>query len=112
MRRSARTCSRAPCARSRRLARPTISLVWPALWKYRRFIFANALNDLRHRFSGKMACSAAKAYERSVRERENQEAVNLARLTGWNIDEIRKRMNLASKSATEGEKHWWNALWQ
>lgn len=62
---------------------------------------------LRHPWTGDSSCPAATEYRRTVSRRQEQEARNLAQLTGWNINSIRKKMNLASADATVKEKKWW-----
>ena len=47
---------------------------------------------LRHPYTGEMACEAGRQYRRSLRQRFEQEAQTLARLTGWNIREIREKL--------------------
>ncbi|MBL1175317.1 DUF2330 domain-containing protein [Pantanalinema sp. GBBB05] len=47
---------------------------------------------LRHSFSGTMTCPRAREYQRSLPRRFEQEAQTLARLTGWNIQEIRDKL--------------------
>ncbi|NOU10973.1 MAG: DUF2330 domain-containing protein [Nitrospira sp.] len=51
---------------------------------------------LRHRWTGTEDCPAATAYRQQLRDRSEREAQTLASLTGWNIGEIRKTMNLGS----------------
>ncbi|MBD1848122.1 DUF2330 domain-containing protein [Cyanobacteria bacterium FACHB-63] len=46
---------------------------------------------LRHPFRGETSCAAGRRYQRSLRQRFEEQAQTLARLTGWNIDEIRKK---------------------
>src|SRR5207253_10795197 len=50
---------------------------------------------LRHPFKGTIAC-AADQYLQQLQQRQNQEANNLAQLTGWNVDDIRKKMDLVN----------------
>jgi len=64
---------------------------------------------LHHAWQGSSDCDAARAYRGTLRERQENEARNVSRLTGWNIEEVRKKMNLASNE-TPGEKKWWE-LW-
>ena len=64
---------------------------------------------LHHPWEGTSACDAAIAYRRDLRNRQEREAENLARLTGWQLDDVRRKMNLAS---VQGEKKWWDGLWQ
>lgn len=65
---------------------------------------------LRHPWKGESRCPAARDYQRALREREEQQAQTLAQLTGWNVNDIRKRMNLASGPAAD-KKNWWDDLW-
>ncbi|THJ23675.1 MAG: DUF2330 domain-containing protein, partial [Nitrospira sp. CG24D] len=51
---------------------------------------------LRHPWTGTDECAAATAYRQHLRERYEKEAQTLATLTGWNIGEIRKQMNIAA----------------
>jgi hypothetical protein len=61
---------------------------------------------LHHPWNGGSDCEAARNYRRTVRERMEKEARNLVSLTGWNIDDVRKKMNLASYDLPR-EKKWW-----
>ncbi len=65
---------------------------------------------LRHPWTGTEDCAAATTYRQQLRERYEQEAQTLASLTGWNISEIRKAMNLTSLPAG-GETKWYQRLW-
>jgi len=65
---------------------------------------------LRHPWTGTDECPAATAYRQQLRERYEREAQTLANLTGWNIGEIRKTMNIASLPIVE-EKKWYQRLW-
>lgn len=47
---------------------------------------------LRHPFTGKADCRAGREYRRALPRRFEQEAQTLARLTGWNIREIRNKL--------------------
>jgi len=53
---------------------------------------------LRHPFKGKTACDAGVKYTASLPARFRQEAVNLARLTGWKQSDIEARMETAGQS--------------
>ena len=57
-----------------------------------------------------MSAPAATAYRQQLRERYEKEAQTLATLTGWNIGEIRKTMNIAAVPTVEGKK-WYQQLW-
>jgi hypothetical protein len=65
---------------------------------------------LRHPWTGADECQAATAYRQQLRERHEQQAETLASLTGWNIGEIRKAMNIAAVAAPD-EKAWYQRLW-
>jgi hypothetical protein len=65
---------------------------------------------LRHPWTGTDECAAATAYRQQLRERYEREAQTLATLTGWNIGDIRKQMNIAALPAIEGKK-WYQQLW-
>jgi hypothetical protein len=56
-------------------------------------------------------CAAAAAYRREVRDRQEHEARNVAELTGWNVDEMRRKMHIDSASVTPAEKKWWEKIW-
>jgi hypothetical protein len=65
---------------------------------------------LRHPWTGQEDCPAATAYRQQLQERYEREAQTLANLTGWNISDIRKAMNLASLPIGE-DKKWYQRLW-
>jgi len=62
---------------------------------------------LHHPWSGDNSCDAADSYQASLRERQEKEAHNVADLTGWNLDDVRKKITFASP-----EKKWWQTLWK
>ena len=64
---------------------------------------------LRHPWTGEAKCEAARAYLKSLDVRYRTEAENLASLTGWDIQEIYKKMNF---QPTNGNKKWWQKIWQ
>jgi hypothetical protein len=69
---------------------------------------------LHHPFTGEATCSAANEYRRKVASRQEQEAQNLASLTGWRIEDVRRRAGISSWSApqvTPVRKTWWDRLW-
>lgn len=65
---------------------------------------------LRHAWTGTDACGASAGYRIAVRDREAREAEQLARLTGWNVADIHRRMGLDSSG--HGESAWWERLWK
>ena len=62
---------------------------------------------LRHAFTGEMKCEAGRQYQKSLKARFEQEAQTLAKLTGWDIQDIRKKNNLAQAVSLP----WWRDLW-
>ena len=58
---------------------------------------------LHHPWKGNAQCQAADAYRRSLYERYEREAKNLADLTGWKMADIRARMDIKPVA----EKKWW-----
>jgi hypothetical protein len=65
---------------------------------------------LRHPWTGKSTCPAARAYRAEQRGAREREAQSLAALTGWDIAKIRARMKIAAVAAKE-ERSWWESLW-
>jgi hypothetical protein len=66
---------------------------------------------MQHPFLGEATCPAAADYRRSLPHRLEQEAQTLARLTGWDIHEIRRKLptiDLTSPAVAP----WWEDLWQ
>ena len=56
---------------------------------------------LHHPFKGKSECS--EEYEQQLSQRHQQEAKNLADLTGWNVADIYRKMRFVEPV----EKKWW-----
>ena len=66
---------------------------------------------LRHPWKGEEAsCPASEEYRREVLKRQENEARQLADLTGWKLADIRAQMNLGSNTVDAQEK-WWQKLW-
>ncbi|HKD10687.1 MAG TPA: DUF2330 domain-containing protein [Thermoanaerobaculia bacterium] len=64
---------------------------------------------LRHPFAGQISCEAGEQYYRDeLGKRREQEAMNLARLTGWKTTDIRHKMGLNGEATAE---RWWEGLW-
>lgn len=67
---------------------------------------------LRHEWKGKASCEAAERYLRDLPRRREQEAQNLARLTGWDISQIRRSMNGGNvEPVSSAPVKWWQRLW-
>jgi hypothetical protein len=65
---------------------------------------------LRHAWSGGDSCAAAAGYRAEVSGRHAREAEQLARLTGWPLDDIRRKMG-PDVAAPVGAA-WWERLWK
>jgi hypothetical protein len=63
---------------------------------------------VRHAWTGAARCAAAQSYRASLTERWDTEAMNLAALTGWDINTIRADMQLP---AQDQPVPWWQRLW-
>jgi hypothetical protein len=63
---------------------------------------------LRHPYTGTISCGAAERYREEVRARHEQEARNLANLTGWPLEPIRVKMKIPEP---EDGKKWWERIW-
>ncbi len=68
---------------------------------------------LRHAWKGGATCEAAAGYRRELRRRWDAEARNVAELTGWSLDDVRRRMTLeaGSPAGARAEEPWWERLW-
>ena len=63
---------------------------------------------LRHPWTGEATCEAAERYRESLRARVEQEAGTLASLTGWPIEEIRRKVG--ALPGVDG-RTWWQKLY-
>ena len=69
---------------------------------------------LRHAWTGDAQCSEAREYIAGLDERFDREAQTLARLTGWDIAEIRDRIDYRGRGPSRevaDDKKWWQKLW-
>jgi hypothetical protein len=58
------------------------------------------------------SCPATDSYQREVLRRQENEARQLADLTGWSIARIRAQMSLPlSDPSGENKRAWWQKLW-
>lgn len=62
---------------------------------------------IRHPYKGEMKCDAADEYKKQVRNRQEKEVQTLANLTGWNINDIRQKVDFMEVTS----KRWWQRLW-
>src|SRR5438067_7815119 len=65
---------------------------------------------LRHPWTGAETCGAATEYRQALLDRRGREAEQLARLTGWTIADIRKKMG--TDLPVRAEPAWWERLWK
>jgi hypothetical protein len=66
---------------------------------------------MRHAFKGEASCEAGKEYKRSLAKRYEQEAKTLANLTGWNIQDIRRKIGVIP-TATSPSPPFWRNIWR
>ena len=70
---------------------------------------------MHHPFTGEASCAAGDAYRRAVSARMEREAQNLAHLTGWSVEQVRRRAGLEppphAQQVTPARKTWWDRLW-
>ena len=66
---------------------------------------------MRHPWQGEdQSCPATEDYRREVQRRQENEARQLAELTGWKLADIHQNMNFRTADAgTDGK--WWQRLW-
>jgi hypothetical protein len=67
---------------------------------------------LRHPWKGDSQCAAVAQYARALSQRQEAEARNLATLTGWDINEVRRKMGLPAPTriTAAGPERWWRRL--
>jgi hypothetical protein len=65
---------------------------------------------LRHPYKGEARCEAGTRYRSDLRARQDQEAQTLASLTGWDVANIRSKMNLEGDDPAP--ESWWQRLWK
>ncbi len=66
---------------------------------------------LRHAWTGNESCAAASAYRASLRERQELEVTRLASLTGWPVDDLRKKAGVDRLGPVDGGA-WWERVWK
>ncbi len=68
---------------------------------------------LRHPWKGdENSCPASEEYRRQVIKRQENEAQQLASLTGWDISDIRAQMNLSGDGSQNSLGKWWERIWR
>ena len=66
---------------------------------------------LRHPWKGEALCEAAARYRDQLRARAEREARALASLTGWPIEDIRRKMGATYGALAPDDRPWWKKLW-
>jgi hypothetical protein len=66
---------------------------------------------LQHPFKGEDKCEAATRYRAELRARAEREAGALASLTGWPIEDIRRKMGPAYGAVRPDARPWWKKMW-
>jgi len=64
---------------------------------------------LRHPWTGSDECEAATRYRQELAERQERDARTLAELTGWDLADIRGKMDL--RAEPPDKEPWWKRLW-
>jgi len=64
---------------------------------------------LRHAYTGNDSCSAMPPYRAGVKERHAVEVSKLASLTGWSLEDIRRKTGVDGDDAAAP---WWKQLWK
>jgi hypothetical protein len=59
-------------------------------------------------YRGEIQCDAARSYQQQTKKRQEQEAQNLASLTGWNMEQIRQKIDFLEVQQPDT---WWRRLW-
>jgi hypothetical protein len=67
---------------------------------------------LRHAWNGTDSCAAAARYRVELSQRREQEAQNLALLTGWNVNDVRSAMKIPNPPAAPTPASWWQRIWR
>lgn len=64
---------------------------------------------IRHPWKGEATCDISN-YEAALRDRQEREAQQLANLTGWDIEDIRKKIPFPDAKSPD-KSPWWKRLW-
>jgi hypothetical protein len=68
---------------------------------------------MRQPWTGPAVCPEAENYARDLRLRQEREAQTLASMTGWSLDEIRRRIGLGQPvAAAPRPTPWWSQIWK
>jgi len=67
---------------------------------------------LRHPWKGSSSCAALDEYRRQLGPRQEREAQTLAWLTGWDINEVRRKAGIGAQKISEGPRSLLAWLWR
>jgi hypothetical protein len=67
---------------------------------------------IRHPWEGGVNCADGRRYKAGLPARHEQQAQNLARITGWDINKIRTAMGHTKPAAGNPGDKWWKNLWK
>lgn len=65
---------------------------------------------LRHAYEGEVRCEYGRTYQQELATRHEREAQSLAAITGWDIQDIRRKMDFGENAPAPGS--WWERLWK
>ena len=66
---------------------------------------------IRHPFREQISCDAGKDYQQAVKNRQETEAQTLANLTGWDLNEIRRKIDFITVNYNNSDDPWWRNIW-
>lgn len=67
---------------------------------------------IRHPYRGEMTCSAAQAYRERTYQRQEAAVQTLAKLTGWEPADIRRKVDfIETNGPTPTDEAWWDSIW-
>ncbi|WP_099237442.1 DUF2330 domain-containing protein [Synechococcus sp. BDU 130192] len=67
---------------------------------------------IRHPYRGEMTCSAAQDYRERTYQRQEAEVQTLAKLTGWEPADIRRKVDfIETNGPTPTDEAWWDSIW-
>jgi len=71
---------------------------------------------MRNPFKGDISCDAGRDYARRLQDRFENEATQLASLTGWDVNDIRTKMRDNGQTPPDAsqltDKPWWEKMWE
>jgi hypothetical protein len=67
---------------------------------------------VRHAWAGTEACAEVASYRQELVARFERDAQTLASLTGWNIDDIRRRAGQPMPAPGADDRYWWRRIWK